>query len=362
MDNSHDQLILVTQSENNNMPYNQDIIKDEISRYGELSQEDEENFNDECEEESCEGGNIPNELNGFTSESIESERNILYDPSTNKINKLDDNPKPIEKEEKEKSEIIDGLIPKITYEEKKADEKKEKKKFEIDGLKSHFSIEDTKKISKLSNATPEKNENEENKDKAYIFEKIPEDKNDITQEYTSKPIFEASNSVKQKSEGGRKNNVDNMFKKVRQELSHRFSKIFQYKLKKMISFKNFNQNTKKIDNKKYLNMKLKELFKHIYIEDIKKNAKNNKYYLTEEDEKFLAYIDNDFNDEKLKPILNMKMEDIYIEFFTSQEYRNLIKKLRDKGNTYYYIYTFIEKNKEFVKYYKDAKDRKKNSK
>jgi hypothetical protein len=153
-----------------------------------------------------------------------------------------------------------------------------------------------------------------------------------------------------------------MFKKVRQELSHRFSKIFQYKLKKMISFKNFNQNTKKIDNKKYLNMKLKELFKHIYIEDIKKNAKNNKYYLTEEDEKFLAHIENDFGDEKLKPILNMKMEEIYIEFFTSQEYRNLIKKLRDKGYTYYYIYTFIENNKGIVKYYKDAKERKKKNK
>ena len=152
-----------------------------------------------------------------------------------------------------------------------------------------------------------------------------------------------------------------MSKKVRQELSSRWGKIFHNKLKKL-SFKKFNQNSKKFDNKKILNMKLKELFKHIYIENIKKKVKNNKYYLTEEDEKFLAYIENDFDDERLKPILNMKMEDIYIEFFTSQEYQDLIKKLRDKGYSYYYIYTFIENNKGLVKYYKDAKEAKKKNK
>ena len=58
----------------------------------------------------------------------------------------------------------------------------------------------------------------------------------------------------------------------------------------------------------------------------------------------------------------MKMKDIYIEFFTSQEYQDLIKKLRDEGNTYFYIYTFIENNKNLVKYYENAKERKKKTK
>lgn len=55
----------------------------------------------------------------------------------------------------------------------------------------------------------------------------------------------------------------------------------------------------------------------------------------------------------------MKMEDIFNEFFESQEYRDLIKKLRNKEYNYYYIYTFIQNNIGFVEYYKNAKNRKK---
>ena len=52
----------------------------------------------------------------------------------------------------------------------------------------------------------------------------------------------------------------------------------------------------------------------------------------------------------------MKMEDIFNEFFESQEYRDLIKKLRNKEYNYYYIYTFIQNNIGFVEYYKNAKN------
>ena len=51
----------------------------------------------------------------------------------------------------------------------------------------------------------------------------------------------------------------------------------------------------------------------------------------------------------------MKMEDIFNEFFESQEYRDLIKKLRNEEYNYYYIYTFIQNNIGFVEYYKNAK-------
>ena len=188
----------------------------------------------------------------------------------------------------------------------------------------------------------------------YLFTK---GENVVTEKCSQKPVFKDSNLVLKKNKK-RKKDMDNMFKKVRGKVSKRIEKKFKYKLKRF-SFLKFNQNGNKMKNKGYLNMRLKELLKNIYIEFINPKTKNNVYILKEDDKKFLASLENDFYEEKLRPILNMKMEDIYIEFFNSKEYQDLIQELIDKGNNYYYIFTFIEKNKNFVEYYKGAKSRKK---
>ena len=378
MDNSFDlnNGFIIVNGQQYDISYNHNISKDETLKCRKLSQEDGEKFIEEMEEESCIGDNDPNESNGFTSEPNESEANSIIDLDSNKKDKIEN-----------KSEDFE--------------EKKKEKFMNNDELKSHFTNDETKVIADLStnkeNKTENNSENIEEKEKSTIIdrsissftndkakvnaylntpkiEKIEEnnnskdislftlgDKKDIAKKYSLKPLFKVCKIVNKKNKKTRKYDRDNMFKKVRQAIYSRLKKIFRYKLKKLLST-NFNQNSKKINNKKYLKMKLKELLKHIYIENIKKKTKNNKYILTKEDEKFLAYIEKDFNDEKLKPILNMKMEDIYKEFFKSQEYQDLIEKLRNEGNYYFYIYTFIEKNKGFVKYYKDAKERKKKNK
>ena len=149
--------------------------------------------------------------------------------------------------------------------------------------------------------------------------------------------------------------MDNMSKKVRQKISSKLVEIFGDELKKL-SFKKFNQDGNSIKNKNYLNMSVKEFLINILLENINKNTTiNNDYILTKVNEKFIESLAND--DERLKFILNMKMEDIYNEFFDSKEYQDLIKELIEQKNDYYYIHLFIKKNKNFVEYYKNAKER-----
>ena len=148
--------------------------------------------------------------------------------------------------------------------------------------------------------------------------------------------------------------MDNMSKKVRQKISSKLVEIFGDELKKL-SFKKFNQDGNSIKNKNYLNMSVKEFLINILLENINKNTTiNNDYILTKVNEKFIESLAND--DERLKFILNMKMEDIYNEFFDSKEYQDLIKELIEQKNDYYYIHLFIKKNKNFVEYYKNAKE------
>ena len=109
--------------------------------------------------------------------------------------------------------------------------------------------------------------------------------------------------------------MDSISKKTRQKISETIKKEFGGKLEDF-RFKDFNKNTKSYDNKMYLNMTLNDLLKSPII------TKNN---ISNEDiEKILESLENDKNNEKYRIMLNMKMEDIYIEFFRSYEYQELI--------------------------------------
>ena len=192
----------------------------------------------------------------------------------------------------------------------------------------------------------------------HLFTKKPDDQIDYIKEYFENPFFKDFNLInddEERKDNKRKFNMDNMSKKVRQKISSKLVEIFGDELKKL-SFKKFNQDGNSIKNKNYLiSMNVKEFLKNILLENIREKTKNNNYILTKEDEKFIESLAN--NDERLEFILNMKMEDIYNEFFDSKEYQDLIKELKDQKNDYYYIHHFIKKNKNFVEYYKNAKER-----
>ena len=192
----------------------------------------------------------------------------------------------------------------------------------------------------------------------HLFTKKPDDQIDYIKEYSETPTFKDFNLInddEERKDNKRKFNMDNMSKKVRQKISSKLVEIFGDELKKL-SFQKFNQDGNSIKNKNYLNMSVKELLINILLENINKNTTiNNDYILTKVNEKFIESLAND--DERLKFILNMKMEDIYNEFFDSKEYQDLIKELIEQKNDYYYIHHFIKKNKNFVEYYKNAKER-----
>ena len=245
-------------------------------------------------------------------------------------------------------------------EEKKEEIKEKEKQNEIKPIEKKeteiFIIDETNK-SKNKNGLNEGTKANVNKETVkeennvkgifHLFTKRFDDKNDIIKDYSEKPPFKDSDLKKNKL---RLNDMDNTSKKVRGQFSKKVKNIFREL--EIISFKEFNQDGNKIRNKAHLSMSLKEILINIFIQNKKKE--NNDYILTEDDKKFIESLAK--NDERKRYILNMKMEDIYKEFFESQEYQDLIKKQRDKGKDYYYIFTFIENNKRFIEYYKNAKE------
>ena len=260
--------------------------------------------------------------------------------------------------------FISKPVTSVEIKEEKNDDEKEKKgqneiKFIAQNEKIYF-INDkenkNKNVPKDGNEITKTNVNKETfKKEIYIkvqfllFTKSSNEQNDIIKEYSEKPWFIDSDLVQKRK---RINDKDNTAKKVKEAISETIEKYILGDKKNFFSFMIFNQKGTRIKNKEYLNMSLKELLLYCFIE--KKKSKKNYYISTEDDKKFIESIAN--NDERKKYILNMKMEDIFNEFFESQEYRDLIKKLRNKEYNYYYIYTFIQNNIGFVEYYKNAKN------
>ena len=97
-------------------------------------------------------------------------------------------------------------------------------------------------------------------------------------------------------------------------------------------------------------MSLKELLKTI-------KDKEGQYILTEETEKILTTLENDKTEKSFRILLNTKIEDIYIKFFKSNEYQELIKELIDDDKYgYAYIHFFVKNTKKFVSYYKNEEE------
>jgi hypothetical protein len=177
---------------------------------------------------------------------------------------------------------------------------------------------------------------------------------DYSKDYIQEPDLENynSNANIQKEFNTKLFYIGSMFKKIRGKV-FKIIKIYlddKFKnngIKINLSFMKINQQMSKNENKKYLNMSLKELLKTIKDEE-------GQYILTEKKEKILTTLENDKTDKSFRILLNTKIEDIYIKFFKSNEYQELIKELIDDDKYgYAYIHFFVKNAKKFVSYYKN---------
>lgn len=177
---------------------------------------------------------------------------------------------------------------------------------------------------------------------------------DYSKDYIQEPDLENynSNANIQKEFNTKLFYIGSMFKKIRGKVFKIIKIYLDDKFKNNgininFSFMKINQQMSKNENKKYLNMSLKELLKTIKDEE-------GQYILTEKKEKILTTLENDKTDKSFRILLNTKIEDIYIKFFKSNEYQELIKELIDDDKYgYAYIHFFVKNAKKFVSYYKN---------
>ena len=177
---------------------------------------------------------------------------------------------------------------------------------------------------------------------------------DYSKDYIQEPDLENynSNANIQKEFNTKLFYIGSMFKKIRGKVFKIIKNYLDDKFKNNgikinFSFMKINQQMSKNENKKYLNMSLKELLKTIKDEE-------GQYILTEKKEKILTTLENDKTDKSFRILLNTKIEDIYIKFFKSNEYQELIKELIDDDKYgYAYIHFFVKNAKKFVSYYKN---------
>ena len=177
---------------------------------------------------------------------------------------------------------------------------------------------------------------------------------DYSKDYIQEPDLENynSNANIQKEFNTKLFYIGSMFKKIRGKVFKIIKDYLDDKFKNNgikinFSFMNINQQMSKNENKKYLNMSLKELLKTIKDEE-------GQYILTEKKEKILTTLENDKTEKNFRILLNTKIEDIYIKFFKSNEYQELIKELIDDDKYgYAYIHFFVKNAKKFVSYYKN---------
>ena len=199
---------------------------------------------------------------------------------------------------------------------------------------------------------------------------------ELSKKYKQSPILKVHHMIDKKV---RKNGPDNIRKVIKADFSKQISKklndrLEEYNMPKLFKFPQLMvTNLTKETNKINLNMTLETMISEGYKEKEfinkkrKRKKKDNlelweivvKYIKIKEKERILK--NNKENIEYLKKnnireidkFLQMKMEEIYREYFDSVDFQNSIKKLVKKGNYYGYIHKYVKVAEGFVDYYKD---------
>ena len=161
----------------------------------------------------------------------------------------------------------------------------------------------------------------------------------------------------------RKMMIDNITKKVKSDFLRSLVRYLNEKLRPLnVKFSHFSYyivtNITKLENKKNLNMTLKEMllykpFENLNIsEGLKQrdilNWKNNKDILDDLEKNKNTDVYNQIN---LDDTLNNKMKDLYYEYLASKYFKESIETLNAHGNEYEYIQKYIQTAKNFVDFF-----------
>ena len=161
----------------------------------------------------------------------------------------------------------------------------------------------------------------------------------------------------------RKNMPDNMRKRIKTDVCSKIINNLNELLRPInIKFCYFSQceivNVTKEENKKILDMTLKEMILHRPFDYItQKNGKKEKDILNwEKNKNNLDYLEDSNHQDiykqfNLENILNMKMKDLYIEYLASDEFQKSIEGLREEGNYFEYIQKYIKVAHQVIDYY-----------
>ena len=168
------------------------------------------------------------------------------------------------------------------------------------------------------------------------------------------------NKLKQK----RKYKADDIRKKIKSRFHKSIRNIINENLKKagskyFFSFlpQIFISSISRGKNCQTLNLSYKELLKKDFVSDIdEKKYKNKKVDISKYKNNLLVLDYLDKNPDICKKsgfdiISNMKYSDLLEEYFKSEEFDNSIMKLREKNEEEYYINEYINKAKNYVKFF-----------
>ena len=177
--------------------------------------------------------------------------------------------------------------------------------------------------------------------------------------FKQKPIFKVIPLGKKRK---RKSMDDLTRKKIKVHFCSEIILALNSSLKKLKTKKKFNlpqsmrTNVTKIENKKCLNMSLKDVLGYF-----DKDKENDEIcaLIQEKNQKIFKILEKK-GDGVINSLLDEKMENIFNEYLKSKQFQNSINVLVRKCNSYEYIYNYIKVAKNFVEFF-NSKKRKENN-
>ena len=134
------------------------------------------------------------------------------------------------------------------------------------------------------------------------------------------------------------------------------SLLKKLKIKKKFKFnlpQSMKTNVTKIENKKCLNMSLKDVLAERYFDKDKENDETC-LLIQEKNQKIFKILEKK-EDNNINDILDEKMENIFKEYLMSEQFQNSINGLVRQCNSYEYIYNYIKVAKNFVNFFNSNK-------
>ena len=179
--------------------------------------------------------------------------------------------------------------------------------------------------------------------------------------FKQKPIFKVIPLGKKRK---RKSMDDLTRKKIKVHFCSEIILALNSRLKKLKTKKKFNlpqsmrTNVTKIENKKCLNMSLKDVLAERYFDKDKENDEICAL-IQEKNQKILKILEKK-GDGVINSLLGEKMENIFNEYLKSKQFQNSINVLVRQCNSYEYIYNYIKVAKNFVEFFNSKKSKKNN--